>query len=309
MAAGLLATMPVTAIPALAQADDDVGRAMRALLFAGPAEFADAVGLLQERGRTDVAPALILALRFRPIRVPQLVVALNALTGHDAFNWFEWMLWQERQGDLVPHPGFTELKLAVLAKIDANFLDFFQAPWTERARMGIRLEEIAWGGVPALTGIPSLDSPKMIAAADAEYLRDDDLVFGVEIDGDARAYPLRIMGWHEMFNDVIGGVAVALAYCTLCGSGILYESKVPGRESPLVFGSSRLLYRSNKLMFDWATKSLWNQFTGRPVVGPLVEADIELALRPVAITDWRRWRTRHPASRVLARGGPSANPS
>ena len=81
-------------------------------------------------------------------------------------------------------------------------------------------------------------------------------MFGVEINGDARAYPLRILDWHEMLNDVVGGVPVTLAYCTLCGSGILYDARVPGREEPFVFGSSGFLYRSNKLMYDQATHSL-----------------------------------------------------
>ncbi|MCH9051373.1 MAG: DUF3179 domain-containing protein, partial [Proteobacteria bacterium] len=123
---------------------------------------------------------------------------------------------------------------------------------------------------------------------------------GVQINGDARAYPFRILDWHEMFNDVVGGVPVALAYCTLCGSGILYETEVPGREEPFVFGSSGFLYRSNKLMYDRQTNSLWNQFTGRPVVGPLTGSGIELKVRPVTITSWKRWLKRHPDTKVLS---------
>jgi len=93
---------------------------------------------------------------------------------------------------------------------------------------------------------------------------------------------------------------VALAYCTLCGSGILFETQVEGRDRPLVFGSSGLLYRSNKLMFDRETDSLWNQFTGRSVAGPLVNSGIELKIRPVAITNWAKWRKTYPDSRVLS---------
>jgi hypothetical protein len=103
-----------------------------------------------------------------------------------------------------------------------------------------------------------------------------------------------------MFNDVIGGVPVALAYCTLCASGILYESHVSGRDKPFVFGTSGLLYRSNKLMYDDQTHSLWNQFTGRPVVGPLTGSEIELTVRPVAITYWSKWLARHPDTKVLS---------
>ena len=143
-------------------------------------------------------------------------------------------------------------------------------------------------------------NPKLIDAKDADYLTGDEQVFGVSIDGDSRAYPLRIMDWHEMFNDVIGGVPVALAYCTLCGSGILYDTRVEGREAPFVFGSSGFLYRSNKLMYDQETNSLWNQFVGRPVVGPLTGSGIELKILPVAITSWRKWQERHPETKVLS---------
>jgi len=170
---------------------------------------------------------------------------------------------------------------------------------SDPANMRIRLEEISWGGV-VVDGIPSLDNPALTTAAQASYLVEDDLVFGIEINGDARAYPLRIMGWHEMFNDVIGGVPVALAYCTLCGAGVLYETTVPGQSAPFVFGSSGFLYRSNKLMFDRTTDSLWNQFTGKPVAGPLVNSGIELKTRPVAITSWAEWQRKHPDTKVLS---------
>ena len=103
-----------------------------------------------------------------------------------------------------------------------------------------------------------------------------------------------------MFNDVVGGVPVALAYCTLCGSGILYDTRVAGRTEPFEFGSSGFLYRSNKLMYDQETHSLWNQFTGRPVVGALTESDIELKILPVAISTWGKWRARHPQTKVLS---------
>ena len=135
-------------------------------------------------------------------------------------------------------------------------------------------------------GIPALNDPKHLSSVDATYTTDDELVFGVEINGDIRAYPLRMLVWHEIFNDVIGDVpvAVAVAYCTLCGSGILFETLVEGRPERFIFGSPGFLFRSNKLMYDQKTQSLWNQFTGRPVVGPLTDSSIELTVRPVAIT-------------------------
>jgi hypothetical protein len=99
---------------------------------------------------------------------------------------------------------------------------------------------------------------------------------------------------------VVGGAPVTLAYCTLCGSGILYDARVPGYDEPFVFGSSGFLYRSNKLMYDQATHSLWNQFTGRPVVGPFTGSGIELAVLPVTIATWRDWLAQHPDTKVLS---------
>ena len=163
------------------------------------------------------------------------------------------MLWQEAHPDIVPYPGFVAMKADLMARLDPAFRIFLY----EGIAHKIRIEEIVWGGV-VKDGIPALVNPKHTNADEAYYLTDDELVFGVAINGDARAYPLRIMDWHEMFNDVVGGVPVALAYCTLCGSGILYDTRVAGRAEPFEFGSSGFLYRSHKLMYDQATHSLWN---------------------------------------------------
>ncbi|MEL6451563.1 MAG: DUF3179 domain-containing protein [Pseudomonadota bacterium] len=274
--------------------------AMRAPLSAPTSEFNAAMAAITDRGSPDMAAALITALRFSRSRGPQIAAALEAITGEDYFtDWFAWMLWQERNPQITPHPDLPTFKREVLVRIDENFAGFLRPAAIQPDKMRIRLEEIAWGGV-VKDGIPSLDNPDLIAAEDAAYLRGDDLVFGVSINGDVRAYPLRIMGWHEMFNEVIGGVPVALAYCTLCGSGILFETQVAGRANPLIFGSSGFLYRSNKLMFDRATNSLWNQYTGQPVVGPLVGRGITLRQRPVVITTWDSWRASNPSTQVLS---------
>jgi hypothetical protein len=269
-------------------------------VLSGPsAEAGAALQRIREGRRQDMIAGLILALRFRPEREDEIGAVLRELTGARGGDWFDWMLWQEGHAEIVPHPAYASFMRELYLQIDPDFALFLRPQYLRRDRAGIRIEEIAWGGV-VKDGIPSLDNPALIGAAEAGYLRADDLVFGVAINGDVRAYPLRIMGWHEMFNEVIGGVPVALAYCTLCGSGILYETRVPGRRAPFVFGSSGFLYRSNKLMFDRQTHSLWNQFTGRPVVGPLAASGIELARRPVVIARWDDWAAQHPATRVLA---------
>ncbi|WP_371226022.1 DUF3179 domain-containing protein [Roseovarius sp. 2305UL8-3] len=266
----------------------------------GDAAFA-ALKQIRERGQPDLAAGVIMAMRFSRLPVVHFAQTLSAITGEDAGDtWFDWMLWQERNPQIIPHqPSLIAMKREIYLRIDPNFEVFLAPRYLRRDKMAIRLEEITWGGVRK-DGIPSLDNPALIAAAQATYMRDDNLVFGVSINGDTRAYPLRIMGWHEMFNEVIGGVPVALAYCTLCGAGILFETKVRGRSKQLIFGSSGFLYRSNKLMFDRATNSLWNQFTGKPVSGKLMGRGLELQQRPVVIAPWKDWKRNNPDTRVLS---------
>ncbi len=274
---------------------EPISQLVRDVFSSDTAVRKQALSALREKGDRSAIAGLIQALRF--IRDGEAISAmLNALAGTrlDA-DWNEWMLWQEAHPEIKPFTGFDAFKADVMALIDPAFRLFLEPGIKHK----IRLEEIAWGDVRK-DGIPALTNPIHTSPTEAGYLQNDELVFGVAINGDARAYPLRILDWHEMFNDVVGGVPVALAYCTLCGSGILYETRLPSRPMALVFGSSGFLYRSNKLMYDRQTNSLWNQFTGQPVVGPLTGSGIELKIRPVAITSWANWLRRHPDTKVLS---------
>lgn len=294
-----LATASALPLPALAQGID-LETMLEDLVSKDPNRFVPALDTISARGNPDMAAALIQSMRFSSAPTKMIVDALEAVTGEtNKESWFDWMLWQEAHPQVKPHPSFVNFKRGLFLRIDPNFDVFLQREYLQPDRAKIRIEEVTWGGVRK-DGIPSLDAPNLVAAEDAGYLRDDDLVFGVSINGDTRAYPLRIMGWHEMFNEVIGGVPVALAYCTLCGSGILFETQVAGRAKPFVFGSSGFLYRSNKLMFDRETHSLWNQFTGKPVIGPLSSQQITLKQRPVVITSWKDWRAQNPDTRALS---------
>ena len=194
-----------------------------------------------------------------------------------------------------PHPDYAEFKGLWYGQIDPAFTEFF-LPGTASA---IRLDEVDWGGVP-VNGIPPLEFPPIVAGDDASagYLDDDDIVFGIAVNGAARAYPKRILAWHEMALDRIGDVEMTIVYCTLCGTVIPYESVVDGRH--ITFGTSGLLYRSNKLMFDQETKSLWNTFEGVPVIGALVDSGVRLTHRSVVTTTWGEWRRTHPQTTVLS---------
>ncbi len=284
----------VTAQPALA--DEPLLNLISLLTQRDQVRSKAAYRELERRRDRRATPALIEMLRFpnfnETLRLDWL---LTKLTGKDfGNNWILWSQWLTAQPQVELPPHFLEWKAALFSRmIDPSFAQFLYAEMPLR----IRIEEIVWGGVKK-DGIPALDNPKMIAANEAAYLADKDLVFGVELNGDARAYPLRILDAHEMLNDVIGGQPVSLAYCTLCRAGILFDTRVG--ERTFTFGSSGLLYRSNKLMYDRETLSLWLTIPGEPVSGKLAESGIQLKKLPLVVTTWQDWRTQHPATKVLS---------
>ena len=116
---------------------------------------------------------------------------------------------------MKPHADYASFKAELYSRIDEGFRSFFPA----RVQTTIRLDEIDWGGVK-VNGIPPLRAPRTIPAADANWLRDDHIVFGLTINGQARAYPKRILAWHEMALDRVGDVDLTIVYCTLCGTVI-----------------------------------------------------------------------------------------
>ena len=209
--------------------------------------------------------------------------------GDDLRKWRKWMWALPPE----PHADYAAFKAEIYARIDPTFRAFFP----KGVATDIRLDEIDWGGVP-VNGIPPLRLPRTIPAAEATWLRDNHIIFGVVVNGEARAYPKRILAWHEMAIDRLGGVDLTVVYCTLCGTVIPYESTVAGRT--LSFGTSGLLYRSNKLMFDQETGSLWSSLEGVPVVGPLVGSGAQLTFHSAVTTTWADWKREHPGTTVLS---------
>ncbi|WP_394749203.1 DUF3179 domain-containing protein [Spongiimicrobium salis] len=210
--------------------------------------------------------------------------------GYDFDKWFQW-IWSK---DAAYSDEYYEFKAKSHSLIDTKFRRYFE---NRADQSTIRLDEVRWGGV-LQDGIPPLRGPEMINVAEATYLRDSNIVFGIEVNGDARAYPKRILAWHEMFVDTVGNVPVAGVYCTLCGTVILYKTEHKGVNHAM--GTSGFLYRSNKLMYDNATQSLWSTLDGEPVIGPLVGKGIQLEYLSVVTTTWKEWKERHPDTKVLS---------
>ncbi len=359
-----------------------------------------------------IAPLIDIAYFGRSAEINRAVIStLNILTGEN-MGWkgyFEWA----GANDIALPPHYDEFKGQLLASfVDAEFTRFF-APGVAQSA-AINLVEPVWGGV-TVDGIPSLVNARQISPKDAidegyqhaDFCRDgdcsypaaDELVFGLSFGGDSRAYPLRLLNWHEMFNDVIGraplydepggeqvchfraptpfeirarsgadwlliygrsadcprsgwlrsadvvwlvaeggdagpelpdlaegeealsvglrgrvdGAPVMLAYCTLCGAGVLYDVSIPDLayttltgervemgDTVLEFGSTGMLMRSNKLMYDRNTDTVWNAITGEPAFGPLVTSGVVLDVLPVVVTDWASWLEAHPDTSVLS---------
>ena len=159
----------------------------------------------------------------------------------------------------------------------------------------VERSEILSGG-PGRDGIPSIDNPKFVATGEVDYLLDDDIVIGIVRGNDARAYPLRILVWHEIVNDLIGGEALAVTYCPLCGTGMVFDRRAGG--TTRTFGVSGLLYRSDVLMYDRETESLWSQLAMEAVSGPAAGAKLEWL--PSEQLTWKAWRGKYPGGRVLS---------
>ena len=261
----------------------------------------DGMKSARDAGDKSMVPVIVTLMRFinREAVFEEAVLTLNELTGEDFGTtpaawpaWFEWV--GANLDDYRPPDGYPQLKRRFLASIHPGFEQFLQG-YEDTSR--IEPFEIEWGGV-APDGIPPLEFPPNIPADEAEYLESHERVFGVSINGEHRAYPLRIMNPHEMANDVLGGEPISLAYCTLCGAGIAYHGEFDGMET--TFGTSGFLYRSNKIMYDRETFSLWNQETGQPVIGELADSGIQLNFFPTLLTTWGEWTDEHPDTTVLA---------
>ena len=157
----------------------------------------------------------------------------------------------------------------------------------------VPVDQIHNGGVPR-DGIPALDLPTILKGSSSKFLSDEDRVLGVHRNGIARAYPIKILNYHEIVNDDFNGAGVLVSFCPLCGSGIAFAVDVEHGG----FGVSGLLYNSDVLMYDRKTESLWSQILGQAISGPAKGASLETI--PVSNTNWGTWRQRYPGTGVLS---------
>jgi hypothetical protein len=157
-------------------------------------------------------------------------------------------------------------------------------------------KELILSGGPAKDGIPSLDKPKFVSADKVDFLSPTDRILGMNYQGIVKAYPIKILNFHEIVNDDFEGKPVAITFCPLCGSGIAYLTNINGKKHS--FGVSGLLYNSDVLLYDRETNSLWSQIMSTAISGPLLGHHLEMVT--LSHTSWQDWQQRYPESLVLS---------
>ena len=239
-------------------------------------------------------PWLIALLRINTSnRVSELIRnTLEAITGIESRNrvadmnsYGSWSQTRELDGGA----GYVDFKATLYERIDGAF-----GPLIRSVVNQAEVAAIQWGGV-GIGGIPELNDPARVPAAEADWMIDDEIVLGVIVNDEAVAYPLRILARHELANDTIGGEDLALVYCTLCRSALVFERDVAGQK--LDFLTSGLLLNSNKIMYDPQTGTLWSHLRGIGIGGPLIGT--ELVVRPINHLRWSDWIAENPDSEVL----------
>ena len=175
----------------------------------------------------------------------------------------------------------------------------FEWPRTDFAKTSVDFAEIMSGGPPK-DGIPSIDKPKFVALDEAGHLKDAEPVIGLSLGGEMRAYPVQVLMWHEIVNDVIGGVPVAVTYCPLCNAAIVFDRRLDGRV--LEFGTTGKLRRSDLVMYDRQTESWWQQFLGQGIVGEMTGKRLKTI--PARLESFADFKKRAPAGDVLVPNDP-----
>jgi len=207
--------------------------------------------------------------------------------------------------DIPAPPNYLTLKRGIFNTIVPGWENLFidgDIDWRHVSWGGVLIDNRAYDTTDELCNcIPAADNPAVTDVKGAEWLSDDAIVFGIEINGEYRAYPRRIMEVREMVNDTLGGRDLGIPYCTLCGAAQAYftDEMPDGVERP-VLRTSGLLIRSNKVMYDLNTHSIFDTFRGTAVTGELAKKQIKLNQASVVTTDWGTWKSKHPTTTVLA---------
>lgn len=209
---------------------------------------------------------------------------------------------RRKSGLLVVLAGLFGLLSGVAwGQTDEQYVRYWKQEWpvTDFSKASIDFDEILHGGPPK-DGIPPIDEPAFVSVAEADLiLADREPVIGLVVNGEAKAYPLQVLMFHEIANDSIGGVPVSVTFCPLCNAAIVFDRRVGDRV--LDFGTTGKLRKSDLVMWDRQTESWWQQFLGEAIVGEMTGT--RLTMIPSRLESWARFRARAPEAQVLVPNG------
>lgn len=294
-----LTAPPPTEIPASdAPVDPDVLTSADNL-YEDPAEGPAAPDVDQLVMSSDLRQAWLLTdlLRFQSGPEAELLTeGLTQLTGQPVPpGTAAWVFYADLLlvWDVPAPPGYVERKRNLFVAHDPSWRVFLEAESTD-----LDWRAVSWAGVDR-DQIVALDDPEVVAVAESDWLPDDDIIFGVEIEGERRAYPKRVLEVHEVVNDAVGGQPLVVSWCGQCGAATAFEATTAANGT-LRFRTSGLLDWSNKLVYDIGTESLFDQFTGAAVTGEMNGDAVALAPISVLTTTWGAWKAAHPDSTVVS---------
>ena len=267
-----------------------------------------ALDVIAESGDPRLAWIVADLLRFSPGGAinQQLNEALELLLDTKFSNFSSWHDATNRliAWNIPEPPSYLIYKRSIFTAVLPEWGPIFvdgDIDWRFVSWGGVRIDDRAFDKTDERCNcIPAADNPPVTDAKSAKWLKDDDVVFGIVLNGEARAYPRQIMEVREMVNDTLGGRDLGIPYCTLCGSAqAWFTDQVPEGVDRPILRTSGLLSRSNKVMFDLNTYSVFDTFRGNAVTGPLSEKGVQLSQASVVTTTWGDWKKAYPDTTVL----------
>jgi len=224
---------------------------------------------------------------------PWIQETLAAITGYEFNKSYGWSTWISNQPPPLPD-GYIGWKGHLLSIVDERYVHLLN----DEMSLDVRPEELVWSRL-AIDERISLTNPRMVHRQEQRYLSPDDVIFGVFLNGEARAYPQRILAWHELVYDELEGDPIFITNCVPCGSTVVYEA-IASDNRRYQLGNTGLVYRSRHLFYDTETHSLWDQLTGNAITGEAFAKGVSLTPIPVLRTTWEEWANRHPNTAVLS---------